>query len=181
MHAVPVPLPGLDAGDEGVPHEAVDLGELDALLGTVVLDEAQLDALGDLGEEREVDPSAVVRRTEGVGLAGPDLHWGLPSGVGGATSSSRCGGGLTRLLIVPDEGGDRRPSGPGGPLRPCRRRHATDTRLPWSGERRDDGPARSRGAPGGAGPFRAAALDLGTHPPDGEGVPALPGDWPGVG
>src|SRR5215218_9685155 len=80
MHAVPVPLPGLDAGDEGVPHEAVDLGEVDALLGSVVLDEAQLDALGDLGEEREVDPGAVVRRTEGVGLAGPDLHWGLPSG-----------------------------------------------------------------------------------------------------
>ena len=66
VHAVAVALAGLDAGQVAVPDEAVDLGQLDAGLGALVVDEAQLDPLGDLGEEGEVDAGAVVRGAERV-------------------------------------------------------------------------------------------------------------------
>ena len=48
----------------------VDLGQLDAGLRAVVVDQAQLDPLGDLGEQGEVGPGAVVGRAEGVGRPG---------------------------------------------------------------------------------------------------------------
>ena len=54
VHPVAVALAGLDAGQVPVPHVGVDLGELDALLGVVVVEQAQLDALGDVGVEGEV-------------------------------------------------------------------------------------------------------------------------------
>jgi hypothetical protein len=81
VHPESVLLPGLHAGQERVPDEAVHLGELHALLGAVVVEQAQLDLLGDLAEDREVGAGAVVRRPERVGGAGPYLdHLGLPSG-----------------------------------------------------------------------------------------------------
>ena len=65
VHAVAVALAGLDAGQVGVPDEAVDLGQLDAGLGAVVVDQAELDPLGDLGEQRRSSrrlPSKVAPR-----------------------------------------------------------------------------------------------------------------------
>jgi hypothetical protein len=78
VHAVAVALSGLHVGQVAVPDVGVDLGQLDPGLvdrapGADV-EEAQLDSLGDLAEEREVGPAAVERRAERVGLAGPDLH-----------------------------------------------------------------------------------------------------------
>ena len=46
---------------------------------TVGVEQAQLDALGDLAEQREVGAGAVVGGTERIGLAAPDL---LRNGVG---------------------------------------------------------------------------------------------------
>jgi hypothetical protein len=74
VDAIPVALSGLDAGEEAVPDEAVDLREGDAGLLAALADEAELDLLGHLREDREVDPRAVVRSAERVGPAGPDLH-----------------------------------------------------------------------------------------------------------
>ena len=51
--------------------EAVDLVEIDALLGAVVVDEAQLDPLGHFGEHREVRARPVVGGAQRVGGAGP--------------------------------------------------------------------------------------------------------------
>ena len=74
VHAEAVALAGVDAGQEGVPDVAVHLGEPDALLVAVVVEEAQLDLLGHLAEDREIRAGAVVRGPEGVGAAGPDLR-----------------------------------------------------------------------------------------------------------
>ena len=74
VHAVAVALAGLHAGQVGVPHEAVHLGQLEPGLRAVVVDEAELDLVGHLGEQREVHAGAVIGRAEGVGLAGPDFH-----------------------------------------------------------------------------------------------------------
>src|SRR5674476_1053746 len=71
---VAVALTGLDGGDEAVPYIPVDLGELDPGLTAVVGDETDLDLVGDLGEEREVDAAAGERGSQGVGMARPDVH-----------------------------------------------------------------------------------------------------------
>ena len=54
VHPEAVALARADAGQVAVPDEAVDLGQVDAGLGAVVVDQAQLDPLGDLGEQGEV-------------------------------------------------------------------------------------------------------------------------------
>ena len=78
VHPEAVALAGVDAGQVGVPDVAVHLGQPDALLVAVVVEQAQLDLLGHLAEDREVGAGAVVRGPEGVGAAGPDLgHPGL--------------------------------------------------------------------------------------------------------
>jgi hypothetical protein len=72
VHAVPVALPGADSRQEAVPDVAVGLGDVQPLLvpaGVVV--EAELDALGHLGEEREVSADAVITGTKGVRLSRP--------------------------------------------------------------------------------------------------------------
>ncbi len=78
VHAVAVPLAGLDRGQVAVPHVGVDLGQLDPGLGDLAagpdVDEAQLHALGDLAEESEVGSAPVEGRSEGVGASGPALH-----------------------------------------------------------------------------------------------------------
>src|SRR5690606_22069440 len=74
VHAVAVARAGALAGQVDVPDVRVDLLDVDAGLGAVVVEEAELDALGDLGEEGEVGPRAVVRGAERVGVAWPGLH-----------------------------------------------------------------------------------------------------------
>ena len=59
--------------DEAGNEERVDLPEVDARLHPGVVEQAELDALGDLAEEGEVGADPVVGRAEGVGLPGPDL------------------------------------------------------------------------------------------------------------
>ncbi len=79
VHPVAVALPGLDLWQEAVPHVRVDLGELDARLVAVLVEQTQLDALGHLAEQREVGAAAVERRTERVSGSWPDVHCGLSS------------------------------------------------------------------------------------------------------
>ena len=76
---VAVALARLDGGQVAVPDEAVDLAQRDAGLGrprggVAVGEQAQLHALGDLGEDREVRPGAVVARAQGVRTAWPRPH-----------------------------------------------------------------------------------------------------------
>jgi hypothetical protein len=78
VHAVPVALAGLDAGQVAVPDKGVDLGQRDAPLVLVVVEQAQLDSVGHLREDGEVGAHPVVDGAEGIPLAGPDLHVELP-------------------------------------------------------------------------------------------------------
>ena len=80
---VPVRLPRAHVGEIGVPDVAVDLGQLDAHLvaiGTVErpgrAEQAQLDAVGDAREQREVRPGAVVARAQREGATDPDAGIG---------------------------------------------------------------------------------------------------------
>ena len=67
-----------------MPDVGVDLGQLDLGLGRPAawtdVEEAQLDAVGHLAEQREVGAGAVERGAERVGLAGPDLQGVLLGG-----------------------------------------------------------------------------------------------------
>src|SRR5206468_3771351 len=72
VDAVAVALAGPDAGQVAVPVEGGALSDLGAFLG-VALEQAQLDALGVLAEQREVRPLAVPRRAERERAAGPHL------------------------------------------------------------------------------------------------------------
>ncbi len=65
-----VTLTGCDGGQVAVPHVAVDLVEVDALLAAVLGDQAQLHPLGDLGEQREVRARAVVCGAERIVVPG---------------------------------------------------------------------------------------------------------------
>ena len=75
--AIAVALSGLHLGQVAVPDVAVDLGELDALLGHLPprpdIDQAELDLVGHLAEQGEVGAAAVEGRAERVGLARPRL------------------------------------------------------------------------------------------------------------
>ena len=70
---VAVSLTRLDPWDVGVPDIAVDLDELDPRLLAVLVDEAELDARRNLGEEREVHSGAVKGRTQRVWPSRPRL------------------------------------------------------------------------------------------------------------
>ncbi len=128
VHAEAVLLPGLHAGDERVPDVGVHLGQPDALLGAVGVEEAQLDLLGHLAEDREVRAGAVVGRPEGVGGTGPDLgghESRVPPALGGRGGSG-AGGAVVRGRrcpgasgATPGAGDDRVTTGPG---RVCRDR-----------------------------------------------------------
>ena len=61
-----------DGRQVGVPDETVDLVEVDPGLGAVVGDQAQFDAIGDFGEQREVGAGAVVGGPERLGGTRPD-------------------------------------------------------------------------------------------------------------
>ena len=74
VDAVAVALPGADRRQVPVPDEAVDLGQLDARLGTRLIEQAQLNPLGDLGEQGEVRPPSVPRRAKRVRGPWPGMH-----------------------------------------------------------------------------------------------------------
>src|SRR5699024_644746 len=71
VDAEPVPLTGRHAEQVAVPDVVVDLDELDALFAAVVVDQAELHALGDLREQGEVRAGAVVGGPQRVGGTGP--------------------------------------------------------------------------------------------------------------
>ena len=83
VDAVAVALAGLHGRDVAVPDVGVDLGDLEPRLGEgaevvgVGVEQAQLDALGDLAEQGEVRAGAVEGGTQGVGSAGPGLGHAL--------------------------------------------------------------------------------------------------------
>ena len=78
VHAVAVALPGLHGRQVRVPDVRVDVAQLDAGLLPAVAEQAQLDPLGALAEQREVRAAAVEGRPEGVRGSGPHLHARLP-------------------------------------------------------------------------------------------------------
>ncbi len=104
LDAVAVELAGLQLGEEAVPDVVGAFGEPDAVrLGPPeIVEEAQLDAGGVFGKEREVDAVAAPRRAERVGLALPEmvgLHREPPwSAVVGARRGRR--GGLIRGSVA---------------------------------------------------------------------------------
>ena len=73
VDAVAVALARADERQVAVPVERRALVQLDALLGAVLVEQAQLDARGVLGEDREVRAAAVPVRAERERVAGPDL------------------------------------------------------------------------------------------------------------
>ena len=80
VDAVAVALTGRHAQEVAVPDTAVDLGQFDATLHPSLVDEAELDPVGDLGEQREVGAGPVVGRAERVCGPGPgsdELRRGL--------------------------------------------------------------------------------------------------------
>ncbi len=114
VHPIAVALAGLHTGQVAVPDEAVDLGHLDApSLAAGVVQEAQLDLVGDLGEDGEVRAHAVVGGPQGVGVPGPDVHacsdplerMGADGHHGGSRSRSQA---LERLAPWPSGGWLRR-------------------------------------------------------------------------
>ena len=72
VNAIAIALPTDDLGQVGMPHEAGRFGHLDPHLGAIGVEQAQLDALGHLGEQGEVGAPSVVGGAERVGDAGPD-------------------------------------------------------------------------------------------------------------
>jgi hypothetical protein len=71
VHAVAVPLARRDARQVAVPDERVDLAQVVARLRTRVVEQAELDPLGDLGEQREVRAGPVVGGAERVRRSRP--------------------------------------------------------------------------------------------------------------
>ena len=71
VHPVPVPLPWADAGQVPVPDEPVHLVQVDPRLGAVVVEQAELNPVGYLGEQPEVGPGSVIRGTQRVAVARP--------------------------------------------------------------------------------------------------------------
>ena len=66
FHAESVALPGAHSGQIAMPHARVDFSQLDFGLAGDVVDEAQVDALGDGRENGKIRPGAVVRGSEWV-------------------------------------------------------------------------------------------------------------------
>ena len=71
VHPVPVPLARADAGQVPVPDEPVHLVQVDPRLGAVVVEQAELDPVGYLGEQPEVGPGSVIGGTQRVAVARP--------------------------------------------------------------------------------------------------------------
>ncbi len=85
VHPEAVALARLHPRHVAVVDEGGDLREDEPLLGAVVVEQAELDLLGDLGEQREVRAVAVVGRPQRERLAGPEVHG--RSSLGGRSRS----------------------------------------------------------------------------------------------
>ncbi len=75
-HPVSVELAGSDTRDVAMPLERGLMTQLDLGLRPVLIEQAQHDRLGVLGEQREVRAAPVPGRTEGKRIAWPDVHAG---------------------------------------------------------------------------------------------------------
>src|SRR4051812_38434504 len=85
MHPEAISLAGADPTQIPVPAEGGAFRQVDVDLLAVVVEEAQLDTLGDLGKQREVGALAVPRRAERERLAGTHTDArGRCRGSGGA-------------------------------------------------------------------------------------------------
>ncbi len=93
VHAVAVALTGLDPREEDVPDERVDLGQFDPGLVAGLVEETQLDLLGDLAEDREIGSVSVETGPERVGLTRPHAEGGRRGGWIRHTDSLKCQGG----------------------------------------------------------------------------------------
>src|SRR4029453_17929361 len=93
-----------------------------------VVEEAQLDLLGHLAEDRDVRAGAVVRRAERVRGAGPYLGHGGCSSCNGAR-------GVSRAWTVPRNPSGRRSYGASGGGCPLRGRLNRDLRDAGGGTR----------------------------------------------
>ena len=71
---IAVALAGLDPGQVAVPHRARSLGQEDARLHVVRVEETELDGVGDVARHREAGAEPVERRPQGEGLPRPDFH-----------------------------------------------------------------------------------------------------------
>ena len=71
VHPVSVPLARADPGQVPVPDKPVNLAQLDPALGAVVVEQAQLDPVGYLGEQPEVGPGPVIGSPQRIAVPGP--------------------------------------------------------------------------------------------------------------
>ena len=62
------------AGNTPVEDVGCALRQLDALLTSLIVEEAHFDGVGDLGGNGEICPVVSYRRTEGVGRSGFTIH-----------------------------------------------------------------------------------------------------------
>ena len=97
VHAVAVPLAGHDPGQVAVPDQRLAFRQVDPGLLAVVVEQAQLDPVGDLREQREVGAAAVVGGAERVRVARPDLHASHLISPSPASAAVRCGDVLQTL------------------------------------------------------------------------------------
>ncbi len=74
VHAVPVPLPGTNVQQVAVPPGPGLLRKRDPRLLAVLIEQAEVDALRHVGEDREVGAGTVEGGPQREGLAGPDGH-----------------------------------------------------------------------------------------------------------
>ncbi len=71
VHPVPVPLARADARQVPVPDETVHLVQVDPGFPAVVVEQAEFDPLGYLGEQAEVGAGSVIRGAQRVAVARP--------------------------------------------------------------------------------------------------------------
>src|SRR3954447_10219111 len=77
MDAITVALAGPDTGHVAVPTERRHFRQRDAFLLAVIVEETELDLVGDFGEQRKVGARAVPAGAERKGLTWPDAHQGM--------------------------------------------------------------------------------------------------------
>ena len=81
MDAEAVALAGLDAGQVALPHERVALLEVEPRLPALVVEQAQLDRVGDAREQREARAGAVVTSAQRRPRGGFELAACRPTAI----------------------------------------------------------------------------------------------------
>ena len=74
MHTEPVALTSLNVREIRVPAETIHLAQTDTCFIPLIVEETELDVLGDFREDREVRSRPVEDRSERIGFAWPDLQ-----------------------------------------------------------------------------------------------------------